>query len=99
VFAAGFEHIGRRSLNVPHPNLIDQCQGVVFAWLPDSRFPGEDSITAVQRKFPNCVTILEGKEARDYWQRRVIEWHQRHPDVGKHRKPTKPGEVIFPLKF
>ena len=99
VFAAGFGHVGGRKFNLPHPDLIDQCQGVVFAWLGDDRFPGGDTIAAVQRKFPACITVLEGQEARDFWRQKVIDWHQRHPDVGTHRKPAKPGEVIFPLKF
>lgn len=99
IFAAGFKHIGVNKFNLPHPDLIDQCQGITFAWLGDSRFPGGHSIAAVRRKFPSCITILEGQEARDFWRQKVIDWHQRHPDVGRHRKPANTGEVVFPLRF
>ena len=99
VFAAGFEHIASGNLNIPPPHLIDHCQGVTLAWLADSRFPGGENIAGVQEKFPGCITILEGQAARAFWRQVVADWHQRHPDVGKHRKPAKPGEVLFPLKF
>jgi hypothetical protein len=99
VFAAGSENIEASNFNLPHPDLIDQCQGVVFAWLADSRFPGSHNIVAVQRKFPGCITLLEGQDARDFWRQKVIDWHQRHPHVGARRKPANPGEVVFPLKF
>jgi hypothetical protein len=99
VLAAGFEHIASGNLNIPPPDLIDLCHGVTFAWLADSRFPGGENIAAVQRKFPGCITILEGQAAREFWRQEVADWHQRHPDVGKHPEPARPGEVVFPLKF
>jgi hypothetical protein len=99
VFAAGFEHVGAETFNLPHPDLIDRCQNITFAWLGDGRFPGRDNIAGVQTKFPGCIHILEGNEARDFWRRKVIDWHRRHPDVGKQRKPDNPGTVVFPWKF
>ena len=99
VFAAGFEHIASDNLNIPPPHLIDLCHGVTIAWLADSRFPGGENIAAVQGKFPDCITVLEGQPAGAFWRQVVADWHQRHPDVGKNRKPAKPGEVVFPLKF
>jgi len=99
VFAASFGNIRRSNFNLPHPDLIDQCEGVTVAWLADSPFRGGGNIAAVQSKFPACITILEGQEARAFWRQKVIDWHRRHPDVGGERKPTNPGEVVFPQKF
>ena len=99
VFAAGFANIDGRKLNLPNPGLIDRCEGVVIAWLGDGRFPGDASVAAVGRKFPKCVTVLEGQAARDFWREKVSDWHRRHPDVGRDRKPADPGAVVFPLKF
>jgi hypothetical protein len=99
VFAAGSAHGGGRKLNLPHPDLIERCEGVVLAWLADGRFRADASIVAVQRKFPDCITILEGQKARDFWREKVREWHRRHPDVGGDRKPANPGEVVFPVRF
>ena len=56
VFAAGFSHVGGRRLNLPHPDLIERCEGVVLAWLADGRFRADASIAAVRRKFPDCIT-------------------------------------------
>jgi hypothetical protein len=53
----------------------------------------------VKKKFPNCITILEGQKARDFWRDKVRDWHRRHPDVGRERKPATPGEVVFPVRF
>lgn len=99
VFAAEFAPGDGRKLNLPHPDLIDHCEGVVMAWLGDGRFPGEASVAAVRRKFPDCVTVLEGQVARVFWREKVADWHRRHPDVGRDRKPANPGTVEFPLKF
>lgn len=99
VLAAGFKHIDPSNLNIPPPDLIDSCQGVTFAWLADSPFPGGENLVAVRKKFPDCITILEGQAAREFWRQVVSDWHQRHADVGTARKPTNSGEVVFPLKF
>jgi hypothetical protein len=99
VFAAGFAPGDGRKLNLPHPDLIDQCEGVVIAWLGDGQFPGQASVAAVRSKFPRCITVFEGKAARALWREKVADWHRRHPDVGRDRKPADPGALVFPLKF
>ncbi|HJU77278.1 MAG TPA: hypothetical protein VJ597_05050 [Sphingomicrobium sp.] len=99
VFAAGFAPGDGRKLNLPDPDLIDQCEGVVVAWLGDGHFPGQASVAAVRSKFPRCVTVLEGEAARAFWREKVADWHRRHPDVGRDRKPADPGAVVFPFKF
>jgi len=99
VLAAGFGHMDRSNLNIPPPDLIDSCQGITFAWLADGPFPGRGNLVAVQKKFPDCITILEGQAARAFWREAVSDWHRRHADVGKARKPANSGEFVFPLKF
>jgi hypothetical protein len=99
VFAASHKHVGSDRFNFPAVALIDKCESVPIAWLGDSRFEGDQSIYNAMQAFPGCIKILEGDVAQEFWKLKVVDWHERHPDVGTSRKPENPGEVQFPQQF
>jgi hypothetical protein len=99
VFAASHKHVGSDRFNFPAVALIDKCESVTIAWLGDSRFEGDQSIYNAMQAFPGCIKILEGDVAQEFWKLKVVDWHERHPDVGTSRKPENPGEVQFPQQF
>lgn len=90
VFLLPNEHARRSSISFPPDGLIDECSNVTVIWLGDGEFPGD----LPTNKFPNGVTVLYGQQGLDFWRDKVIDWHQRHPDVDPTRKPVSPG-VIF----
>ena len=76
-------------------SLIDVCQNNKIIWLGPGPYPGK----LPTQKFPNSFQIVTGREGRDLWRQKVIDWHARHPDVGANRKPSSPGSIVFPTKF
>jgi hypothetical protein len=82
-------------LDFPPESLIDACANNTIIWLGPGSYPGRLPTT----KFPGCVVILTGQQGRDFWREKVADWHARHPDVGANKKPSSPGEIVFPLVF
>lgn len=82
-------------LDFPPAALMDACEDNTIIWLGGGVYPGE--LPTVE--FPDCFTVLTGQEGVDYWAERVGDWHDRHPDVGSHRKPTVAGSLDFPRQF
>jgi hypothetical protein len=99
VLASGFKVLGTDKMNMPPPALVDRCENVTILYLSDDGYTPHSSVTNLSKKFPNCIKYLQGQAARDYWKAKVIDWHKRHPDVGADRKPSNPGEIVFPVKF
>jgi hypothetical protein len=64
-------------------------------WLGQGNYPGK----LPDSKFPNCFNLLTGEQGREYWVKKVTDWHIRHPNVGSDRKPTSPGNLEFPKIF
>ncbi len=82
-------------LDFPPEILIDVCQNNTIIWSGPGAYPGK----LPTRKFPDCFKIVTGQEGLDLWQQQVVDWHARHPDVGKNRKPSSPGSLVFPKTF
>ena len=82
-------------LDFPPESLIDICQNNIVIWLGPGPFPGK----LPTQKFPNSFRIITGQKGRDLWQQKVTDWHARHPDVGSQRKPSFPGNIVFPKTF
>ncbi len=76
----------------PNEKNIIRCENVTVIYLGEGDYPGY----LQSKKFPNCIKILKGDEGRAYWAKIVKDWHIRHPNVGKTRKPTNPGALNFP---
>jgi hypothetical protein len=90
------EHFTEASkFDFPPESIIDICENNTIIWLGPGKFPGK----LPTRKFPNSFEIVTGQEGRDLWQKKVSDWHARHPDVGAKRKPKSPGSLSFPKTF
>ena len=91
VFLFTNKHARRDNLHFPPDELIDECSNVTVIWLGSGDYPGE----LPTNKFPGSVTVLKGQEGLDFWRDKVIDWHQRHPDVDPSRIPSNPGRIDF----
>ena len=90
------EHLTESSkFDFPPESLIDMCENNIIIWLGPGAFPGK----LPTRKFPDSFEIITGQKGRDLWQKKVSDWHARHPDVGANRKPHSPGSLVFPKTF
>ncbi len=99
VLAGSHSAVASERFNMPSVKLIDRCENVTIAWLGDDAFPLHDTVRAVMTAFPGCITVLQGAAARNFWKEKVVDWHNRHLDVGPKRKPANPGEIVFPQMF
>ncbi len=91
VFLLTNKHARRDNLHFPPDELIDECSNVTVIWLGSGDYPGE----LPNNKFPGGVTVLKGQEGLNFWRDKVIDWHQRHPDVDPSRIPSHPGSIDF----
>lgn len=83
------------NFDFPPESLIDVCENNIIIWLGPGSYPGK----LPQQKFPEGFDIVTGREGRDLWQRKVSDWHARHPDVGANRIPDSLGSIAFPKTF
>lgn len=61
---------------------IRNCGNNVLLWLPDTPIPDRMIL-----HMPTCFRIIQGAEARGYWNGARDQWAMRHPDVDR-----MPGE-------
>ncbi|CAM4174339.1 hypothetical protein VRRI112168_16775 [Vreelandella rituensis] len=76
----------------------ESCSNNVIAWMGDSVWPAKvlverraiKEIENLNKKFPGCFTILEGREARRFWEGARKNWINCHPQVGRIPKNVSP---------
>ena len=77
----------------PPKEKVTVCSNNTIIWLDDPA----NAPTYLLNDFPGCFTIItDNVEGRNFWKSKVTDWHDRHPNVGANRKPTKPGEYSWP---
>ena len=77
----------------PPKEKVSVCSNNTIIWLDDPA----NAPTYLLNDFPGCFTIItDNVEGRNFWKSKVADWHDRHPNVGANRKPTKPGEYSWP---
>ena len=83
-------------LDFPDASRVTACKNVTLIFLGGSanEYPGR----LPTAKFPNCFTIVTGSAGVTFWQQKVADWHQRHPNVGRSRKPSNPGFPKWPAR-
>lgn len=77
----------------PPKNKVTVCRNNILIWFG----PVSEAPTYLLTDFPGCFTIMTDKtQGLTVWKNIVADWHTRHPEVGKNRKPAKPGEYKWP---
>ena len=90
IFCLHFDSTGNGELIDFPESIIKECFNNTIVWLGDGKFRGEYD--------PKGFVLTRDKSV---WKTAVIDWHARHPEVGKHRKPpiAQMGDMTILKKF